>query len=190
LEQGLDPASSEWPVLLATAAGRAGLEPSALQPLVESALASEAVGRARRARRSWRELPVSAVIDGRRLEARLDLVWEEAAGDEPSSAAAAGGGAHSVLELADYKTTTAPLCANGVEPPQRLAEHYRLQLGAYAEVLERVSGHPVRRAWIVRCHPDGVVEDCLEGEALAQARAHAVAALRGVARPLASADEV
>jgi len=191
LEQGLDPSSTDWPVLLAKAAGRAGLEPSALQPLVESALASEAVGRARRARRSWRELPVSAVIDGRRLEARLDLVWEEAEGDEPSSAArSSGGGAHSVLELADYKTTTAPLRADGVEPPQRLAEHYRLQLGASAEALERVSGHPVRRAWVVRCHPDGVVEDCLEGEALAQARAHAVAALRGVARPLASADEV
>lgn len=187
LEQSLGPISGAPPVLVANAAARAGVDPAVIQALVDAASTSDAVGRARRARRSWRELPVSVVIDGHRLEARLDLAWEVLGEDEAS--ADPDGGTGTALELADYKTTTAPLDRGGEEQPAQLVERYRLQLGAYAEALERASGRPVRRAWVVRCHPDGVAEGCLEGDALSAARADATARVRAVTKPLLPADQ-
>jgi len=192
LEHGLGMPSPPWPALVSNAAARSGVDPHLIERLIEAALASEPVRLACQAERMWRELTLGAVVHDRRLEARVDLVWETAParrddllGEEPSVGA---------LELADYKTSQSPLGPLATVAPsertQALIDPYRLQLGAYAEALALVTGRAVLRAWIVRCHPDGVAQAALEGDELLQARRDALGAVAALTTQIASAEEL
>jgi ATP-dependent helicase/nuclease subunit A len=98
---------------------------------VAAALAAPIVREVLAAGRYWREVPVATTVGGALLEGFVDLVGETADG----------------LVVVDYKTDTGD--------PDELTTRYRLQLAAYAEALERVTGRPVARAVLVLCAGPG-----------------------------------
>ncbi|MFN2569672.1 MAG: UvrD-helicase domain-containing protein [Candidatus Dormibacteria bacterium] len=116
----------------ATVEGIAGREGDVAN-LVRVACASEAVRRALQGGRYWRELPVGVHLDGVLLEGFIDLVYEEPDGS---------------LVVVDHKTDD--VSAGEVEG--RTAR-YRLQGGAYALALERVTGRRVVRVEFVFASP-------------------------------------
>jgi ATP-dependent helicase/nuclease subunit A len=81
--------------------------------MVERALASELMARARKADEVYRELPFAIMTDGGLMEGKMDLLFRE--GDR--------------WTLVDYKTDVRP------EP-----EKYRAQMAAYADALQRTAG--------------------------------------------------
>ena len=83
---------------------------------------SQAVGRARRARRALREVPFAVQVDGIVLEGFIDLVIETADG----------------IEIVDWKTDQIP----AEQVAERLKE-YELQAGLYAYGLEAATGRRV-----------------------------------------------
>ena len=101
--------------------------------LVRAAAVSDAVRRALRSPRMWREMPVGAEVEGVLLEGFIDLLYED--GD--------GG-----LVVVDYKTDQVA----GAQIDARLAE-YRVQGGAYALLLEAATGRTVRRVEFVFVRP-------------------------------------
>ncbi len=80
-----------------------------------------------------------AELDGRLVEGFIDLAFEEADGR---------------LVVVDYKTdaVTTP------DDVDRAAVGYRLQVGAYAAALARVTGREVTEGWLVFAGVDGVQE--------------------------------
>lgn len=93
--------------------------------LVQAALASPALARARAAPRMWRELPFTLAIDGGVLQGSIDLCFETPDG----------------LVLVDYKTDDVPASALDA----RLRVHKK-QLAEYALALSELTGRPVREA--------------------------------------------
>ena len=85
--------------------------------------------------RSWREVPVAAVIDGTTVEGFIDLLVAD--GED--------------LIVVDYKTDTARSDAEIDAALQR----YRPQAGAYALALEHVLGRPVTRCVFVFARSKG-----------------------------------
>jgi ATP-dependent helicase/nuclease subunit A len=120
--------------------------------LLRKALATDAAGRARAARRAHREVPFALAENGVILEGFIDLVLE---GDD-------GG-----IEIVDWKTDSVP--AGGVAG--RL-ESYRLQAGLYVLGLEAAIGRIVQRVTYVFVSPDVEVSpgDPSELASLAQGR--------------------
>jgi len=112
----------------ATVEGIAG-EEAEIARLVHAACTSEAVGRAVAGDRYWREMPVGVDVDGVLLEGFIDLLYQEPGG---------------ALVVVDYKTDE--LSEGEV---QARIERYRLQGGAYALAVERVTGRPVARVEFV-----------------------------------------
>ena len=100
--------------------------------LVRRALASEAAGRARGARRALREVPFGVTLNDTVLEGFIDLVIETEEG----------------LEIVDWKTDH----ISSSEVPARLKE-YELQAGLYALGLEAATGRPVARVTYVFVSP-------------------------------------
>jgi ATP-dependent exoDNAse (exonuclease V) beta subunit len=96
--------------------------------LAARALASEAMARARTARRALREVPFAVEMDGVIVEGFVDLLIDNDDG----------------LEIVDWKTDqVTPQAVDG-----RLGE-YRLQAGLYVLALERATGQRVRRVTYV-----------------------------------------
>jgi ATP-dependent helicase/nuclease subunit A len=91
--------------------------------------------RAAAAGRSWREVPVAAVIDGLTIEGFIDLLVEDG-GD---------------LVVVDYKTDTARSDAE----LDAAVERYRPQGAAYALALEHLLGRPVTRCVFVFARTKG-----------------------------------
>ena len=82
--------------------------------------------RAAAAKRTWRELPVSAAIDDILIEGYVDLVFDSGDG----------------FVIVDFKTDRdADVSA--------AARRYELQLGAYAVALEEATGRQVVETWVV-----------------------------------------
>jgi len=121
----------------------------------QRALDSEIVRRALASGRYYREVFVSAPVNGVLIEGFIDLLFEEDGG----------------LVIVDYKTDT----LNSDEETQRSMANYRLQGGAYALALGKLSGRPVKEAVFLFLQPkrEVIIED-LEG-AMADARNAAVA---------------
>jgi ATP-dependent helicase/nuclease subunit A len=86
------------------------------------------VGRARRARRVWREIPLFFPEEGRLVEGIVDLVFEEEDG----------------LVVVDYKT-------EGLAPGEELAraDRHAVQLRAYHRGLRDALGRPVKERFVV-----------------------------------------
>ncbi len=126
-------------------------------------LADDVAGRARRAlgsptireaarQRHWRELYVAAEVEGRLLEGFIDLLYEEADGS---------------FVIVDYKTH-----ASDDRPDLAAKPGYRLQIAAYALMLEEATGRAVSRCVFVFLGPNSAHEvevDDLQG-ATAQVR--------------------
>ncbi len=91
--------------------------------LCRRAVASEIVRRAVVSGRLWREIPVAAATGGGSLYGFIDLLFEEADG----------------LVVVDYKT-------DRVDPSEETdpSSRYRLQGGAYAHAIRRVTGKKVK----------------------------------------------
>ena len=103
-----------------------GLPEEAATPsaaLIEGALTSPVLERARSAARVWRELPFCLARDGATIEGKMDLVFEEKDG----------------LVIVDYKTNL--IEAGGTA---KLREQYRGQAGAYGLALAAVAEKPVK----------------------------------------------
>jgi ATP-dependent exoDNAse (exonuclease V) beta subunit len=94
--------------------------------VIEAALRSPVMDRARSAARLWRELPFCIAREGGTVEGTMDLVFEEEGG----------------LVIVDYKTNV--LGDDPAGASAALAEHYRPQAEAYGHALSAVSDRPVR----------------------------------------------
>jgi len=112
----------------ARALGLAAVDAARAGSLVETALSSSVVARARAAARSWRELPFTLAIEGGVLEGSVDLVFEEAG----------------ELVIVDYKTDAVPASAVDV----RMKAHRR-QIAEYALAIAELGGRPVREAVVL-----------------------------------------
>jgi ATP-dependent helicase/nuclease subunit A len=123
--------------------------------LARRALESDAMRRARRAKRALREVPFAVEMDGTIVEGFVDMLIE---GD--------GG-----LEIVDWKTDD--IAAGEVE--RRMAQ-YRLQGGLYVMGLERATGRTVDRVTYVFLSA-GVEHDLGETSALAEAARRQLAAV-------------
>jgi ATP-dependent exoDNAse (exonuclease V) beta subunit len=145
------------------AAGEAG-RPDLADRTAELATAcwgSEPVRAAARARH-WREVPVSAALDGILVEGYVDLLYESS----------------EELVVVDFKTDR----DGDVDAAER---RYALQLGAYAVALEAATGRRVREAWVVMAAGGGkgrpapgarlAVDDDLRGRVREAARTAAAA---------------
>ncbi|MDP9417587.1 MAG: PD-(D/E)XK nuclease family protein, partial [Actinomycetota bacterium] len=105
---------------------------------VRSALRSPLL-RAAAERRHWKEVFVSARLDGRHVEGFVDLLVEEPDGS---------------LTVVDYKT-------DRVDDDATLAakvEQYTPQLAAYASAVRVATGRAVDRVALLFCQPDRAVE--------------------------------
>jgi len=126
-------------------------------------LADDVAGRARRAlaaavireasgRRHWREFYAAAEVEGRLLEGFIDLLYEAADGS---------------FVVVDYKTH-----ASDDRPDLRHRPGYRLQIAAYALMLEEATGRAVSRCVFVFLGPNSVHEVQVDDlpEAVAEVR--------------------
>jgi ATP-dependent helicase/nuclease subunit A len=112
--------------------------------LAQRALDSPIVRRAVASGRYYREVFVSAPVDGVLLEGFIDLLFEDDKG----------------LVIVDYKTDT----LESDEEIQRSMDSYRLQGGAYALALGKSSGRLVKEAVFLFLQPQReVIIDDLEG---------------------------
>ncbi len=128
--------------------------------LARRALESQAVRRAVASGRWWREVPVGVPVGDGVLEGFIDLLFEEDGG----------------LVVVDYKTDAVPNEAAVREAMER----YRLQGGAYALAVQRVTGRPVREVIFVFLQPQ-IEEPVKDLDALvADAGAAAEAYLAGL----------
>ena len=91
--------------------------------LARIAVNSDIVRRAVASQRLWREVPVAAPVQGGFLHGFIDLLFEEADG----------------LVVVDYKTDTVD-----EDRVEDAVEKYRLQGGAYACSVGKVTGRPVK----------------------------------------------
>ncbi|HWC30828.1 MAG TPA: PD-(D/E)XK nuclease family protein, partial [Dehalococcoidia bacterium] len=107
-------------------------EADRIAQLLRRALATDAAGRARTARRASREVPFAFVQDGITLEGFADLVLETDDG----------------LEIVDWKTDAVPAAA----VPERL-RGYELQAGLYVLGLEAATGRRVTSVTYVFVDP-------------------------------------
>ena len=108
---------------------------AALQaPSVREALASR--------ERYWRELYVSAAVDGVTVEGFIDLLYEAPEG----------------LVVVDYKTDVVP----GEAELDAAMARYRLQGAAYALALQEALGRPVERCVFVFVQPSGARERAID----------------------------
>jgi len=92
--------------------------------VLDAAVVRSAVGR-----RSWREVPVAATVDGKLLEGFVDLLVEAEDG----------------LVVVDYKTDRVP----GDADVDAALARYTPQGAAYALAIEQVLDRPVRRCVFV-----------------------------------------
>ena len=99
--------------------------------LVDAALASRVLARARAAPRLWRELPFTLPIEAGLLEGTVDLAFEESG----------------KLVIVDYKTDAVP--PSGVDA--RMKTHRR-QVAEYALAIGELGGLPVREAVVLFLH--------------------------------------
>jgi ATP-dependent helicase/nuclease subunit A len=101
------------------------VDPTEVAHLARLAAESVPVRQAVTSGRYWREVPISADIDGVLLEGTIDLLYEDATAS---------------LVVVDYKT-------DRVSPITLIAraEHYRLQAAAYALGLQRATGQAITR---------------------------------------------
>lgn len=106
--------------------------------LIEAALRSPIVQEALASGRFWHEVPVGVEADGTLLEGRIDLLFERSDGS---------------LVIVDFKTDRIDR-----ETVAARADSYRLQGGAYALAVERVTGKPVSSVAFVFAALDGQVE--------------------------------
>ena len=141
------------------------IEPLAetVERLVESALASEAVGLAAR-HRHHKELYVAAPFAQRMLEGYVDLLVETPEG----------------LVVIDYKTDTV---SSEAEVDAKL-DRYELQAASYAVALETVTGQTVSECRFVFCRPAGAIERSVRDLRGAKARVIAVLSGEGVMPPI------
>ena len=100
--------------------------------LAEVAVESSIVKRAVASGRFWREVPVATPIGSGSLQGFIDLLFEEPDG----------------MVVVDYKTD-----AVSVEDAPDAVARYRLQGGAYAHAIERVTGRPVKEVVFLFLHP-------------------------------------
>ena len=121
--------------------------------LVGAALQSPVVKRAIASRRYYREVFVSAPVDGILVEGFIDLLFE------------ADGG----LVIVDYKTDA----IQGDEEADQARERYRIQVGAYALALAQSTGMPVKEVVLLFLHTNTPVpfEDIMALQSLARQRA-------------------
>jgi RecB family exonuclease len=110
--------------------------------LIRQALATEAAGRARAAKRALREVPFAFQQGGITVEGFIDLVIESEDGS---------------LEVVDWKTDTVP-----VEAVVRRLQSYELQAGLYVLGVEAATQRPVSRLTYVFVDPN---EERSPGEA-------------------------
>lgn len=118
------------PELAAEEAARQGVPEQAqrIAELATQALAMAPVRCAAKAARTYREVPFAVSVDGVILEGRIDLAFEDGDG----------------LRLVDYKTDEVP-----AETASEHAQHYRMQLGAYALAAQEAFGKPPRSVSIL-----------------------------------------
>ncbi len=109
-----------------------------ISALARSAMHSPAVGAARVASRSWRELYVAAPVGSSAVEGYVDLLYETPDG----------------LVLVDYKTDGV-LGASDIDDK---VERYRTQIAVYALALETSTGLIVTEARLVFCTTGEAVE--------------------------------
>ena len=111
--------------------------------MVTAALASPSVREALASReRYWRELYVSAAVDGVTVEGFIDLLYEAPDG----------------LVVVDYKTDVVP----GEAELDAAMARYRLQGAAYALALQEALGRPVERCVFVFVQPSGARERAID----------------------------
>ncbi len=115
----------------------------------EAALGSPAARAAADARRCWREVFVSAEVEGVVVEGFIDLLWEDDAG----------------LHVADWKTDRLSSAAQRREKAGR----YALQLATYAVALEHITGRPVTEVILVFCGGVAAIQEVVTGDDLAAA---------------------
>ena len=100
--------------------------------LVRVAVNSSVVRRAVKSQRLWREVPVAAQTGHGALHGFIDLLFEE----------------HDGLVIVDYKTDSlSPL------ETEHAVERYRLQGGAYAYALQKITGKPVKEVIFLYLQP-------------------------------------
>ena len=100
--------------------------------LARVALDSDIVHRAMASNRTWREVPVAAPVGNGSLHGFIDLVFEEQDG----------------LVVVDYKTD-----AVTEEQLPDVMHRYRLQGGAYAHTIGRITGKPVKEVVFLYLQP-------------------------------------
>lgn len=115
----------------------------------------------------WRETYAAAPIGNVLVEGYLDLLYRTPDG----------------LVVVDHKTDR----IGSDDHRASLVERYRVQLGAYAAVLEAATGEPVVRAVLVFCDPAGATEVAFSADALADAKHRA---LDRASAPVAAPEEV
>jgi ATP-dependent helicase/nuclease subunit A len=120
-------AAPEVVARLAARAGVTGETAGAARRLVERALASPVVKRARKSKWVARELPVTAEIDGQVVDGRVDLAFEE----------------RGKLVVVEFKVEA----ADAPDAPD--AEE---QVGLYAAALTKALGRPLKEALVVSLH--------------------------------------
>ena len=86
--------------------------------------------------RTWREVSVAAPVGNGSLHGFIDLVFEEQDG----------------LVVVDYKTD-----AVTEEQLPKVMHRYRLQGGAYAHTIGRITGKPVKEVVFLYLHPNSEV---------------------------------
>ena len=101
--------------------------------LVRVALGSDIVRRAVASGRVWREVPVAAPVGDGALHGFIDLLFEEPDG----------------LVVVDYKTDA----VDDAHFPDSM-QRYRLQGGAYAHAVNRITGRPVKEMVFLYLQPD------------------------------------
>lgn len=120
--------------------------------LARVALESPVVKRAVSSGHLWREVPVAAPLEGGIVEGFIDLLFEEDDG----------------LVIVDYKTD-----ALGVDQTADAANRYRIQGGAYALALQKVTGKHVKEVVFLFLQPQR--EEVLRDVSMLQAEANAAA---------------
>ena len=100
--------------------------------LIRVAVESDIVHRAVASGRVWREVPVAAPAGDGILHGFIDLLFEEDDG----------------LVIVDYKTDA----VSASETPEAVLR-YRLQGGAYAHALQKITGKPVKEIVFLYLHP-------------------------------------
>ena len=104
--------------------------------LAHVAVGSEIVRRAVASSRIWREVPVAAPVANGSLHGFIDLLFEEPGG----------------LVVVDYKTD-----AVSEEQLPEIMQRYRLQGGAYAHAISRITGKPVKEVVFLYLQPKSEV---------------------------------